>query len=217
MMKLYGFPMSNYYNMAKIALLEKGIAFEEVATMPSQEAEFLAKSPLGKVPCLDTGHGCLVESSAILEYIEECEGGPALLPKDQQARAVVRSLCRINELYIELPARRHYPHLFFGAPKDEHALEEAKPVMERGVAALNAMAKFGPFIAGDQFSLADIVAYESFGYASAVASAMYDWDIVGAVDGLKASRDAVAARASVQQVDAALNEAMAAFQAEQAK
>jgi len=185
--------------------------------MPSQEAEFLAKSPLGKVPCLDTGHGCLVESSAILEYIEECEGGPALLPKDQQARAVVRSLCRINELYIELPARRHYPHLFFGAPKDEHALEEAKPVMERGVAALNAMAKFGPFIAGDQFSLADIVAYESFGYASAVASAMYDWDIVGAVDGLKASRDAVAARASVQQVDAALNEAMAAFQAEQAK
>ena len=216
-MKLYGFPMSNYYNMVKIALLEKDIGFEEVTTMPNQDADFLAKSRMGKVPCLDTGHGLLVESSAILEYIEECPDRSALLPTDQIERAKVRGLCRTIELYIELSVRRHYPHVFFGASKDAHAVTEAKPVMERAVAALNATTQFSPYIAGSNFTLADIVCYETFGYAAAVATAIYDWDIIGAVDGLKASRDAVAAGASVQQVDAAQNEAMAAFQAEQAK
>ena len=113
-MKLYGFPMSNYYNMVKIALLEKGIAFEEVTTMPNQEPDFLAKSPMGKVPCLETSNGLLTESSAILEYIEEWEDGTALLPTDREERAKVRSMCRTMELYIELSARRLYPQVFFG-------------------------------------------------------------------------------------------------------
>ncbi|MCZ6666299.1 MAG: glutathione S-transferase family protein [Gammaproteobacteria bacterium] len=216
-MKLYGFPMSNYYNMVKIALLEKGIAFEEVTTMPNQEPDFLAKSPMGKVPCLETSNGLLTESSAILEYIEEWEDGTALLPTDREERAKVRSMCRTMELYIELSARRLYPQVFFGAAKDAQAVAEARPLMERAIVAINATARFNPYIGGTDFSLADIVGYETFGYAAAVASAIYDWDIIGAVDGLKASRDAIAARPSVQQVDAAQNEAMAAFQAEQAK
>ncbi|MEE9254525.1 MAG: glutathione S-transferase N-terminal domain-containing protein, partial [Pseudomonadales bacterium] len=57
MLKLHGFPISNYFNMAKIALLEKGIEFEEVTTRPSQEDEYLDRSPMGKVPCLETDAG----------------------------------------------------------------------------------------------------------------------------------------------------------------
>ena len=47
MIKLYGAPLSNYYNMVKVALLEKGLAFEEVLTPPSQDAGYLAKRPMG--------------------------------------------------------------------------------------------------------------------------------------------------------------------------
>ena len=52
--KLYGMPLSNYYNIVKAVLIEKGILFEEVLVKPNQEAEYLAKSPMGKVPCIET-------------------------------------------------------------------------------------------------------------------------------------------------------------------
>jgi hypothetical protein len=45
MLKLYGFPSSNYVNMVQLALLEKGVPFEFVLTYPSQTPEFFAKSP----------------------------------------------------------------------------------------------------------------------------------------------------------------------------
>ena len=50
MIKLYGVTISNYYNTAKLALVGKGLAFEEVSMMPSQEPDVLAASPMGKVP-----------------------------------------------------------------------------------------------------------------------------------------------------------------------
>lgn len=69
MLKLHGFSISNYYDMAKIALLEKGIEFEEVDTRPSQENDYLSMSPMGKVPCLETDHGCITEVDAILSPV----------------------------------------------------------------------------------------------------------------------------------------------------
>ena len=54
--KLHGMYLSNYYNVVKTVLLEKGIVFEEVNQSPSQEDGYLDKSPMGKVPCLETFH-----------------------------------------------------------------------------------------------------------------------------------------------------------------
>ena len=45
MLKLHGFPVSNYTNMVELALLEKGIPYQYVVTMPSPTPEFLAISP----------------------------------------------------------------------------------------------------------------------------------------------------------------------------
>ena len=80
MIKLYGAPLSNYYNMIKVALIEKGLSFEEVLTPPSQDAGYLAKSPMGKIPCIETPDGFLAESIAILEYLEAVAPSPSLLP-----------------------------------------------------------------------------------------------------------------------------------------
>ena len=121
MIKLYGFAISNYYNMVKVTLEEKGIAYQEVATMPSQESAYTAKSPMGKVPCIETDQGFLSETAAILDYLEDLKPTPRLYPADPFARAKNREMIRVTELYVELAARRHFPHLFFGAPRNEAA------------------------------------------------------------------------------------------------
>ena len=69
MLKLCGFAASNYYNKVKLALLEKGVPFEEViAWMGETDA---AASPLGKVPYVLTDEGPISESTVILEYLEQ--------------------------------------------------------------------------------------------------------------------------------------------------
>ena len=71
MLTLCGIPLSNYYNKVKLALLEKGLPFEEELVMTGSAAEpHLPETPLGKVPFLRTEQGALCESSAILEYLE---------------------------------------------------------------------------------------------------------------------------------------------------
>ena len=76
MVKLYGFPVSNYYNMVKFSLMEKGLDFEEVMTKPSQEADYKGKSPMGKVPCIEVDGRFLSESLAIAAYLETIQPDP---------------------------------------------------------------------------------------------------------------------------------------------
>ena len=92
MLKLHGFAVSNYFNMVRMALMEKGAPFEIVETYPSQESAYLARSPVGKVPCLETGHGFLSETSVMLDYIEDVVPTPAFYPADPFKRAQVRQV-----------------------------------------------------------------------------------------------------------------------------
>lgn len=214
MIKLYGFAVSNYYNMVKLALEEKGIAYQEIAAAPSQENEYKAKSPMGKVPCVETESGFLSETAAILDYLEELKPMPHLYPNEPFARAKTREMMRIIELYVELPARRHYGHLFFGAPRSEAAFEEVKPVIEGGIAALKQLAHCKPFLSGAEMSMADIYAAHTFPYANMVTQKLYGLDIVAAVPGLQGALDAVAARPTARKVDADQQAALAAFMAQ---
>lgn len=193
MTKLYGFSVSNYYNMAKFSMLEKGIKFEEVPAMPSQEKDYTSKSPMGKVPCVETDKGFLSETTAILDYLEALQPTPALLPKDAYAAAKVREIVKVLELYIELPARRHYAEIFFGEARNATAVTEVKPVIEKGLSALRQLCVFKPYLCGE-FSYADIVAAHTFIYAAPVCQAVYGWDIVAEVPGLKAAIEATNAR-----------------------
>ena len=113
MLKLHGFSVSNYYNMVKLALLEKGLPFDEVTFFGGQTPQALAISPRGKVPTLETEHGFISETSVILDYIEQTQPGKPLLPADAFGQAKVRELLREIELYIELPARTCYAEAFF--------------------------------------------------------------------------------------------------------
>lgn len=214
MIKLYGFAVSNYYNMVKLTLEEKGLAYTEVAALPSQEQTYKAQSPMGKVPCIETDEGFLSETAAILEYLEERQPTPAMLPANLFARAKTREIMRITELYIELPARRHFRHIFFGEALNEAALAEVRPVLEGAVAALKQLIKPGPFLCGSQLTFADVYACHSFPYANAVTTKLYGWDLIAAVPGLKDAMAAVAARPAARKVDADQQAALAAFMAQ---
>jgi glutathione S-transferase len=160
MIKLCGFRISNYHNKVRIALLEKGVAFEEDENVkPSQEAGYLAQSPMGKVPFLEVNGTRIRESSAILEYLEDAFPQKPLLPKDPIERARVRELVIFIELHLELVARRMYGMLAGGKPVSDETRQRVEKDLAKGVRALKAVVKFEPFIAGKDLTVADCAAF----------------------------------------------------------
>jgi len=161
MLKLCGFHLSNYHNKVRIALLEKGVAFEEdPGCSPSQKDEFLARSPVGKVPFLELDNGRrLAESEVIAEYLEEAYPQKPLLPKDPFERAKVRELITFMELHVELVARRLYGQVFFKRNISEEAKQAAEKDLVKGIRAFKTLVKFDPYIAGKELTLADCAAF----------------------------------------------------------
>lgn len=159
MLKLHGFRVSNYHNKVLIALLEKGVPYEEDASVkPSQDEAYLALSPMGKVPYVEIDGVRLCESSAILEYLEDACPEKPLLPKAPLARAKVRELTTVIELHMELVARRLYGGVFFGGTLSDSAKAAVEKDLAKGVRAFAALAKFEPFIASGELSVADCAA-----------------------------------------------------------
>jgi len=160
MIKLCGFRISNYHNKVRIALLEKGVPFEEDESVHgSQKPEYLAKSPMGKVPYLEVDGTRLRESAVILEYLEDAYPQKPLLPKDPLQRARVRELVTFIELHNELVVRRLYNGLFFGGSFSEETKAAVEKDIAKGVRALKAVAQFAPFIAGKDLTIADCAAF----------------------------------------------------------
>lgn len=202
MLSLHGFAVSNYFNMVKLALLEKGLPFDEVLTLDTRTAEFLAISPRGKIPVLQTEAGFISETGAILEYLEECGQGRALLPSEPYARAQVRALMREIELYIELPARACYAQAFFGGQVDEAIKARARDELLAGIAALKRHGRFAPYVAGEAFSLADIYLLYSLEPARGVAKKLFGIDLLDDFPAAAALLDRLADNPHVQRIAA---------------
>jgi glutathione S-transferase len=127
MIKLYGSPISNYYNKVKLVLLEKGIPFEEhPVAIGSRDEAVLAASPLAKIPFIGTADGTLCESQVIVDYLQAQWSEPALVPDDAFAAAKVRELATFIDLYLELIARELYVEAFFGGSLSDAAKERVR-------------------------------------------------------------------------------------------
>lgn len=176
MITLCGFALSNYYNKVKIALLEKGLPFAEEMNRATKDEATLADSPLGKVPFIRTPRGALSESQVIVEYIEDLQPEPPLLPADPFDRAKVREITTYLELHLELVARRLYPQAYFGGKVDEAVIAATRKELERNVAAFMRLAKFSPYVAGDTFTEADCAAVVHLPLISGAAKAVWGED-----------------------------------------
>ena len=202
MYTLHGFPVSNYFNMVKLALLEKGLPFEVVTLHGSQSEECLRISPRGKVPVLGVAGGHINETSAILEYLEESGSGKPLLPADPFERAQVRSLMKEIELYIELPARLGYPQAFFGMPIPEAIRARCEAELLAGIATLKRHGRFTPYVAGDSFTLADIYFLYSIDLACVVGKKLFDRDLLADFPAARALLERLNANPHVQAIAA---------------
>ncbi len=212
MIKLCGFAVSNYYNKTKLVLLEKDIEFTEEQVFPSQDEALLIRSPLGKIPFIETELGCLSESQVILEYLEEAYPESPLYPADSFERAKCRELIQHLELNIELHARRLYKEAFFGGTVSDEVKAEVKELLEKGLKGLARIAKFSPYIAGDSYTAADIVAWLHFFMISATSQKIFGTDLLAEYLPDYASYMAfIETRPAVQKVAADRGAAMAEF------
>jgi len=184
MLTLHGFAFSNYYNIVKHALMFKGIPFEENLVYPGSP-ELLAVNPAGKVPAMTTAKGTLLgESSVLLEYLEDAYPENPLYPADPEARARVRQLVKVSELYFDLPARRLLPAVLANVVVDQAVKDEVRTALDRGVRSLDALGAFSPFVAGTQLTLADIYLRYALAIPRIVGPAHLAWDVMAEVDGL---------------------------------
>jgi maleylpyruvate isomerase len=165
-MKLYTYFRSSAAFRVRIALNFKGIAYESLPTAllknEHRNADYLALNPQGLVPALDTGSGVLAQTLAIIEYLEETQPTPPLLPADPLGRARVRSLalaiaCDIHPLN-NLRVLNYLRHEL--AQDKEKVNEWCRHWIGAGFKGIEASAREystqGNFIYGDAVSMADV-------------------------------------------------------------
>lgn len=181
MIALHGLPLSNFYNKVKLVLLEKGIPFEEVPTgLKNVDAAMLTASPMGKIPFLQTEHGPLCESQVIVDYLEAAYPQMPLMPSEPYAAAKVRELIAIIDMHMELTVRALYPQAFFGGTVSEGTQERVRKNLPKAIAAFKQIAKFSPYVAGEQFTLADCAAWVSLPLVAMASKAVLGEDLLAA-------------------------------------
>lgn len=212
MLRLYGLNVSNYYNMVKLALLEKGVEFEPVKIYPGKGEEHLRRHPVGKIPAIKTEHGYLCETSVILDYLENAyPHTKSLLPESPFEQAYVKELVQIIQLYIEWPARACYTEAFFGGEVSAEVKDVTIRQLIKGIRALKQRAICSPYLAGETFSIADIVFLFSIDLASQVAKKLFDVDLLDDFDSAKKLIEKLEQRPHVISIQAEREADMDAF------
>ncbi len=169
---LFGPDYSVYVRIVKIALIEKGVAFEQttfdVFDGGDWPEDWLERQPFGLVPAFEHDGFRLYEARAITRYIDEGFLGPPLQPGSARDRARMEQIISIldgqgfgpmvREIYVQRKERASMGEC------DEAVVAAAVPKAERCLAALDDLVEDKPFLAGRNFSLADAQAAPMFWY-----------------------------------------------------
>lgn len=204
MLVLHGFSSSNYHNIVKLALLEKGLPFEEAIVYSGAgeryRPEYLTLSPLGKIPCLQTDAGCISESRCIIDYLERVHPTPPLYPNSPFGIAKLLELTQIIDLYLELAARRVIANYFARKPAPESVANDVRTTLSKGAKAVAKLASFEQFLLGDTFTAADIAAAIHFPMVRALSSGVLECDPLGEIPGLPAYLERMEQRPTLQRI-----------------
>jgi glutathione S-transferase len=216
---LYEHPLSPYAQKVKIALREKGVAFEvrlpEGIGSGTTRGGFADANPRGEVPALLHGDTAIFDSTIILEYIEEVWPDPPMLPSSPARKASMRMIEDIMDTQFEAITWGLGELNFFkraeGALKAEM---EARAREQAGAffSVLEAHLGDDPWINGDKFGWGDlsVVPYlngaNGFGIAPPDGSRLADWfKRANARDSVaQTRRESEASIAGMAQVDKAV-------------
>ena len=211
-MKLYSFFRSGTSHRLRIALNLKGLAYEQIAVDLRREEHlgdaFKAINPQQLVPVLEADERLMIQSPAIIEWLEERYPTPPLLPADAGDRAQVRALAAIVGCDIHpinnrriLEALRHR----FGA--DEAAVNDwCGTWISAGFDAIEALLSKDPqrgdFCFGSTPTLADVYLVPQVESARRFKVDLARWPRVQAVDAACAQLEAFRKAAPSAQPDA---------------
>lgn len=175
-MKLYEAPSPNARRV-HIAMAEKGIELDRVAVDirggENLSDEFLAKNPGGRVPVLELDDGTYIgESVSISRYLDAIGEGPLLFGDTPLAQAQIDMWQRRAELNFFLEVAGAFRNIT-GFFKDRETCVEAWGVVcadraPKALSMFDAQLEHSEFLAGDQFSVADITLGVGLDFARSV-------------------------------------------------
>jgi len=179
-MKVYEFEGFPNPARVRIALAEKGLLDQvefvsvDVPKGEHKKPEFLAKNPSATVPVLELEDGTTIgECTAITEYIDHLDGRPALTGRTPKERAVIHMMQRRAETGLLDAVGTYFHHATPGLGPDIEGYQCAEwgnHQKERAIAGmryLDGILSNQPYLAGDNFSMADITAYAGMRFAAA--------------------------------------------------
>jgi maleylpyruvate isomerase len=211
-MKLYNFFRSGTSHRLRIALNLKGLQTEylpvDLRTEQHLQAAFKAINPQGLVPALVDGDQVLIQSPAIIEWLEEKYPNPPLLPADAQQRAHVRALAAMVGCDIHpINNRRILEYLRHQFKADETAINAwCATWITAGFDAFEALLAAdksrGDFCFGSQPGLADVYLVPQVESARRFKVDMSRWPLISAVDAACMKLEAFERAAPMKQPDA---------------
>ena len=169
-LKIYAHPFSSYCQKVLIALYENRTPFSLAMLGPDHAqnfAEFSREWPIKRMPVLMDGSKPVMESSIIIEYLQQHHPGPArLIPDDADAALDVRFMDRFFDNYVMTPIMKFVADRMRPADKrDPHGVLEAQTLLESSYVWLDSRMNGREWAAGDTFSLADCGAAPFLFYA----------------------------------------------------
>ena len=197
-MKYYDFALAPNPRRVRIFAAEKGITLESEQVNVREGEQFSdafkAVNPNCSVPVLQLDDGtCLIETTAICRYLEEIQPEPALMGRDPKEKAVVEmwhKRCELEGISAVAEALRNTaPRFVDHAVPGTAKVAQIPALAERGkqrtttfFEMLNQRLEDSPFVAGDSYSIADILALVVVDFAKMVelqpaddASALWAW------------------------------------------
>ena len=157
-MKLYAAAGASAWTARpRLAVLARGLPVE-ICPVPGgavTSPEYLAITPLGKVPALVLDDGTvIVESEVIVEYLEDRFAQAPLRPALPEERARARMIARMCDLYL-LEAGRPLLGQLDPATRDQAIVEQALDAVDQALAHINHFMGAGPYAVGKTLSTAD--------------------------------------------------------------
>lgn len=170
MVRIYGHPFAAFYWKVLIALYERDVPFEFLmidAEHPEHAAAVSRLAPTGQFPVLVDGARTVIESAAIIEYLDLHHGAASpMVPADPRAAIEARQMDSVFDDYVMAPLSR----MVFNVLRDENKRDpyldaEAKATLDKSYAWLNHWMTGREWAANRAFSIADCAAAPALFYA----------------------------------------------------